>query len=120
MPFDLGKAWETSVPTVGKVKFEFKTGKGTADLRLRCDLARRHLMPGRDRWKALDSELIAPSCKDLDQDDFDDTSDLSMHCIVSIASCWAIRHTSGSLSRCIYGRSIAPVTLLCYRTRTAR
>eukprot|EP01043_Picozoa_sp_COSAG02_P037119 COSAG02_NODE_2764_length_8071_cov_2.367536_7_plen_100_part_00 len=83
MPFDLGKAWEKSVPTLGLVKFEFKTGKGTADLRLRCDLARRHLMPGRDRWKALDPELIAPSCKDLDPDDFDDTSDLSMHCVVS-------------------------------------
>jgi hypothetical protein len=81
MPFDLGKAWEKSVPPLGIVKFEFKTGKNTADLRLRCDLARRHLMPGRGRWKVLDPELIAPSCKDLDPDAFDDTSDLSMHCV---------------------------------------
>lgn len=93
MLFDLGKEWEKSVPTIGLVKFEFKTGKGTADLRLRCDLARRHLMPGRDRWKALDSELIASSCRALDPDDFDDTSDLSMHCIVSLCGLPAKRLT---------------------------
>ena len=81
MPFDIGKAWETSVPELGLVKFEFKTGTGTADLKLRCDLARRHLMPGKGRWKALEPSLISPASVQLDAQDYDDVSDLSMHCV---------------------------------------
>ena len=100
MPFDLGKEWEKSVPELGLVNFEFRTGPGaptgvlppvcllascesttcvagTADLRLRCDLARRHLMPGKDRWRALAPELIAPACVRMSPDEFDDTTDRS-------------------------------------------
>ena len=62
MPFDLGVKWTedepAGPPTSGNVKLEFITGDGTADLKLRCEMARRLLNPGRGRWRCIPEAKI--------------------------------------------------------------
>ena len=54
MPFEMSIGWVTDgPPTLGTLELVFKTYPGTADAALRCELARRLLMPGRGRWRAV-------------------------------------------------------------------
>lgn len=53
MPFDVGAKWMVSVPDVGMFCITFVTPPGCASLRLRLALARRTLMPGHGRWRAI-------------------------------------------------------------------
>eukprot|EP01051_Picozoa_sp_SAG22_P010012 SAG22_NODE_875_length_6716_cov_2.927006_3_plen_379_part_00 len=47
MPFDVGKAWETNVPTTGIFCCEFVTPPDCGSLALRIPLAQRMLLPGK-------------------------------------------------------------------------
>lgn len=70
MPFDVGKAWEVSVPEFGIFTCEFVTPNKSASLALRVPLAQRLFLPGRLRWKAIPPELLV-------DDEDPDTYDLS-------------------------------------------
>lgn len=90
---------QSGPPTLGWCSFEFVTKAKTADLSLRCNLARRLLMPGPNRWRSIpvnlrddtirprqvnvaDVMVEALPCRDLaDIAEFDDTRDMSHLCM---------------------------------------
>jgi hypothetical protein len=77
MPFDLGKAWLTAVPDRGHVHLEFRTSPGTASYTMRCALARRHLMPGPNRWQVIPPDRVISKEREADPRSFDDMTDRS-------------------------------------------
>ena len=58
MPFEMGIAWMTDgPPTLGILSLNFLTNPGTANLFMRARMAKRLLMPGPGRWRAVPEEL---------------------------------------------------------------
>lgn len=58
MPFEMGISWvEEGPPTLGILSLKFVTNPGTADLFMRANMAKRLLMPGPGRWRAVPEEL---------------------------------------------------------------
>ena len=97
-PIDLGKTWvepePSGPPKLGTLSLQFVTGPGTADLSLRANLARRLLMPGRERWHCVPKDLVDPAptaetvnvvdesvTRSSDTADFDDTGDTALLCL---------------------------------------
>ena len=57
-PFEMGIAWVTDgPPTLGVLELTFLTNPGTANLFMRTRMAKRLLMPGPGRWRAVPEEL---------------------------------------------------------------
>lgn len=97
-PIDLGTKWlepePSGPPSIGNIELSFVTSPGTADLSLRCNLARRLLMPGPNRWRCIPDELIdteplsalvnvveASVRRTADPSEFDDVHDVSTMCL---------------------------------------
>jgi hypothetical protein len=58
MPFEMGISWiEEGPPTLGILSLRFVTNLGTANLFMRARMAKRLLMPGPGRWRAVPEEL---------------------------------------------------------------
>ena len=61
MPFEMGISWiEEGPPTLGILSLKFVTNPGTANLFMRARMAKRLLMPGPGRWRAVPEELREP------------------------------------------------------------
>ena len=57
-PFEMGISWVTDgPPTLGILELSFVTNPGTANLFMRTRMAKRLLMPGPGRWRAVPEEL---------------------------------------------------------------
>eukprot|EP01045_Picozoa_sp_COSAG04_P014371 COSAG04_NODE_1073_length_8449_cov_17.855090_2_plen_709_part_00 len=60
-PFEMGAHWVTDgPPNIGMLGLTFLTNPGTANLFMRTAMARRLLMPGPGRWRAIPDELREP------------------------------------------------------------
>ncbi len=57
MPFDVGVKWETKVPDIGIFCAVYNTPPGCASFALRLPLARKLLLGGRGRWRAVEEPL---------------------------------------------------------------
>ena len=57
IPFDVGQKWEIAVPELGMFCAVFNTPPRCGSLALRLPLAKKLLMGGRGRWKAVEEEL---------------------------------------------------------------
>ena len=57
MPFDVGVKWETQVPQLGIFCSVYNTPPQCASFALRLPLARKLLLGGRGRWRAVDESL---------------------------------------------------------------
>lgn len=58
MPFEMGISWiQEGPPTLGILSLRFVTNPGTANLFMRARMAKRLLMPGPGRWRAVPEEL---------------------------------------------------------------
>jgi hypothetical protein len=60
LPFDVGAKWIEAVPDLGMFCGEFVTPPGCALMALRLAMARRLLMPGFGRWRAVPFSLRCP------------------------------------------------------------
>ena len=54
-----GTGWETGeMPTRGLFEADYITEKNCGDLRIRCGIARRLLMPGVGRWRCMPADQL--------------------------------------------------------------
>ena len=77
LPFDVGAKWLVAVPELGIFCAKFVTPPGCASLTLRLGLARRTLMPGHGRWKAIPKQY-----RDPDEDPYECEASLGMECMM--------------------------------------
>ena len=79
MRFELPATWATddgaNIDPNGVITLTFKTAPATASLGIRCELARKLLMPGPGRWRnVIKSEYLEPGMEDA-ADEMDDAYD---------------------------------------------